>query len=200
MVGWIAKRWHSIWHLGLTPRSGNALLFAVVCVGIATVVRVGAWAISPDSAASPPVLFRDAGRCACRGWRIWNIGGRIGRNRRLFSVCTGGLGPCSIQVGTASKPRAVRHLLGYCWASQSYRGLLQQLRATEVTRELLNRELVHRIKNVLANVQGIVGQTLVDQKTLRDVINARIAALGATNDLLVKSDWQSASLREILIS
>ena len=85
------------------------------------------------------------------------------------------------------------------WAAQSYCGLLQRLRATEAARELLNRELVHRIKNILANVQGIVGQTLVDQKILRNAINARITALGATNDLLVRSNWHSASLREILI-
>ncbi len=85
------------------------------------------------------------------------------------------------------------------WAAQSYRGLLQRLRASEAARELLNRELVHRIKNVLANVQGVVGQALVDQKALRNAINARIAALAATNDLLVRSNWQSASLRDILI-
>jgi two-component sensor histidine kinase len=76
---------------------------------------------------------------------------------------------------------------------------LQRLRANETTRELLNRELVHRIKNILANVQGIVGQSLADQKSLRNAINDRITALGATNDLLVKSDWHTASLREILI-
>jgi two-component sensor histidine kinase len=85
------------------------------------------------------------------------------------------------------------------WAAQSYRALLQRLRATEAARDLLNREL-HRIKNVLASVQGIVGQTLADQKTVRDAINSRIAALGATNDLLVKSGWHSASIREILIN
>jgi two-component sensor histidine kinase len=85
------------------------------------------------------------------------------------------------------------------WAAQSYRGLLRRLRTTEAKRELLNSELVHRTKNILANVQCIVGQTLADQKTLRDVINARIAAFAATNDLLVKSNWHSASLRAILL-
>jgi two-component sensor histidine kinase len=82
------------------------------------------------------------------------------------------------------------------WAAQSYRGLLQRLRASEARRELLNRELVHRIKNILANVQGIIGQALVDQKTLRNAINARITALAATNELLVRSSWQEASLRD----
>ncbi len=200
MVGWIAKRWHSIWHLGLTPRSGNALLFAVVCVGIATVVRVGLGRISPDSAVFAPYYSATLVAALVGGGESGTLAAGLGATAAyfLFVPEDWGLAPFRLEqlvslvlYGTSS--------VVIVWAAQSYRGLLQQLRATEVTRELLNRELVHRIKNVLANVQGIVGQTLVDQKTLRDVINARIAALGATNDLLVKSDWQSASLREILI-
>jgi diguanylate cyclase len=35
---------------------------------------------------------------------------------------------------------------------------------------------------------------------LREKINARITALAATNDLLFKSDWQYAFLKDILIS
>jgi two-component sensor histidine kinase len=48
-------------------------------------------------------------------------------------------------------------------------------------------------------VQAIVRQTLRDQKHVGDEITARIAALGATNDLLVRSDWRTASLRGILV-
>ena len=82
-------------------------------------------------------------------------------------------------------------------AAQSYRGLLQRLRSEEATRQLLNLELVHRIKNVLAGVQAIVGQALRNQDDLLETVSGRLAALGATNDLLVRSEWQSAPLREI---
>ena len=84
-------------------------------------------------------------------------------------------------------------------AAQSYRGLLQRLRSEEATRQLLNLELVHRIKNVLAGVQAIVGQALRNQDDLLETVSGRLAALGATNDLLVRSEWQSAPLREILV-
>jgi two-component sensor histidine kinase len=84
------------------------------------------------------------------------------------------------------------------WAAQSYRTLLQRLRSEEATRQLLNLELVHRIKNILAGVQAIVGQALRNQDDLLETVSGRLAALGATNELLVQSEWQSAPLREIL--
>lgn len=65
-------------------------------------------------------------------------------------------------------------------------------------RRLLNNEMNHRIKNILANVQAILNQTLHDQKDIRDKTIARITSLAATNDVLVKADWSGASLRGIL--
>ena len=85
------------------------------------------------------------------------------------------------------------------WAAQSYRGLLERLRSEEATRQLLNLELVHRIKNILAGVQGIIGQALRNQEDLLETVSGRLAALGATNNLLINSEWQSAPLREILL-
>jgi hypothetical protein len=52
-------------------------------------------------------------------------------------------------------------------------------------------------QNVLVAVQAIVGQALRNQDDLLETISARLAALGATNDLLVASEWQSAPLREM---
>jgi two-component sensor histidine kinase len=85
------------------------------------------------------------------------------------------------------------------WAAKSYRGLLQRLRSEETAIKLLNLELVHRIKNMLAGVQAIVGHSLRDQRELLDTVSARLAALGATNDLLIGSEWRSAPLRDILV-
>lgn len=65
--------------------------------------------------------------------------------------------------------------------------------------QLLNLELVHRIKNILVGVQSIVGQSLRDQQDLLETVSARLAALGATNDFLVQSEWRSANLRDILV-
>jgi two-component sensor histidine kinase len=200
MVGWASNRWHSIWHLGLTPRSGAALFFTVACVGIASALRIGLGRISPDSAVFAPYYSATLVAALVGGAESGALAAGLGALAAyyLFVPEDWGLAPFRLEqlvslvlYGTSS--------VVIIWAAQSYRGLLQRLRATEAARELLNRELVHRIKNILANVQGIVGQTLVDQKILRNAINARITALGATSDLLVRSDWHSASLREILI-
>ena len=51
---------------------------------------------------------------------------------------------------------------------------------------------------MLANVQAIINQTLRGQPDVLNKLNARVAALEATNDLLVGSDWRSVSLRDII--
>ena len=54
LVKWGNERWHSIWHNGLHPRSVASLTFALACVGIATLVRIGLGLVSPDSAVFAP--------------------------------------------------------------------------------------------------------------------------------------------------
>jgi two-component sensor histidine kinase len=200
MIEWATNRWHSIWHAGLLPRSAAALFFAVVCVGIATAVRISLGLISPDSAVFAPYYSATLVAALVGGAEAGSLAGGLGglAAYSLFVPPHWGLASFRLEqlvslvlYGTSS--------VVIIWAAQSYRCLLQRLRVEEATRELLNRELVHRIKNILANVQGIVGQALVGQETLRNAISARIAAFAATNDLLVKTEWQSASLREILV-
>jgi two-component sensor histidine kinase len=83
-------------------------------------------------------------------------------------------------------------------ATESHRRLLHQLRSEESMRQLLNYELAHRIRNILANVQAILRQSLGGHKDVLEVVNARIAALGATHDLLVRSKSRATSVRDIL--
>jgi two-component sensor histidine kinase len=200
MLQWATNRWHSIWHVGLTARSGGALLFAVVSVVIATALRIGLGHISPDSAVFAPYYSATLVAALVGGAESGILAAGLGAFAAyyLFVPPDWSFAPFRLEqlvslvlYGTSS--------VVIIWAAHSYRGLLHRLRSTEATRELLNRELVHRIKNILANVQGIVTQTLIGQKMLRDAINDRITALGATNDLLVRSDWRSASLRDILV-
>ena len=195
-MGWL----RSLWNVGLTPRSGAALIFAFACVGIATAVRVGLGLISPDSAVFAPVLLRTLVAALVGGAESGTLATGLGAVAAYYLFVPPEWGLASFRLeqlvslvlyGTSS--------IVIIWAAQSYRGLLQRLRASEATRELLNRELMHRIKNILANVQGIIGQALVDQKTLRNAINARITALAATNELLVRSGWQEALSWKILI-
>jgi len=86
------------------------------------------------------------------------------------------------------------------WMAESYRGAIRRVEAQEAKRQLLLRELQHRSANTLASVQAIVTQTLRDNKEDARKINGRIAALAATNDLLTKSEDQTADLREIVLA
>jgi len=64
---------------------------------------------------------------------------------------------------------------------------LARLRAEE-QQELLNRELSHRMKNLLAMVQSIATQTMrtaADVDTAKEVLAGRLIALGQAHDLLM---------------
>jgi PAS domain S-box-containing protein len=67
------------------------------------------------------------------------------------------------------------------------RAALARVRAEE-QQELVNRELSHRMKNLLAMVQSIATQTMrsaVDVDTAKEVLAGRLIALGQAHDLLL---------------
>ena len=62
-------------------------------------------------------------------------------------------------------------------------------------------ELHHRIRNMLATVQGIANFTArstTDLEVFRLTFPARIAALGQTHTLLLENDWSRIALRELV--
>jgi two-component sensor histidine kinase len=199
MMDWASNRWRSIWHAGLRPCSAAALLFAVASVAIATVVRIGLGLISPDSAVFAPYYSATLVAALVGGAEAGVLAAALGALAAycLFVPPEWGLASFRLEQLVSLVLYAASSVV-IVWAAKSYRGLLQRLRSEQATRQLLNLELVHRIKNILTGVQSIVGQSLRDQGDLLETVSARLAALGATNELLVKSELQSASLREIL--
>ncbi len=68
---------------------------------------------------------------------------------------------------------------------------------------LLMRELTHRSKNLLTVIQAIMRQTASNSASLEDFetrFMARLQSLAGSHDLLVREDWQGASLRELVYS
>lgn len=66
---------------------------------------------------------------------------------------------------------------------------------------LLNGELGHRLKNVLALVQSIANQTIRQADSVEaanDAFASRLVALGKATDVLTSTAWQSASLRDVV--
>lgn len=84
-------------------------------------------------------------------------------------------------------------------ASAIARDISARKRAEEHQR-VLNAELDHRVKNVLATVCAIVDQTREASTTYADFVEGidhRIRSLASTHDLLSRGNWHGVSLAEI---
>jgi two-component sensor histidine kinase len=65
--------------------------------------------------------------------------------------------------------------------------------------QLLRREVNHRAKNILSVVQAMAQQTKASScEEHISRLNERIRGLSASYDLLVKNEWQSVSLAELV--
>ena len=98
-------------------------------------------------------------------------------------------------------------MLGFCfffamasltlWISQVYRALLQSLHEEQRERLVLMKELQHRGRNSLMVVQAIVNQTLRGHRKEADKINERIKALAATDELITRSTDRLVDLKDV---
>lgn len=80
-------------------------------------------------------------------------------------------------------------------------GRVLERRRTEEHLRLMVNELNHRVKNSLAIVQSIAAQTFKAEgleEAPRRAFESRLAALAAAHDLLTTSNWESASLIEVI--
>ena len=76
----------------------------------------------------------------------------------------------------------------------------EQKRAEE-HRELLMRELNHRVRNTLLIVQSVAEQTARSSASVdvfKQTFASRLAAISRTHDLLTRDGWTSAPLRDVL--
>ncbi|CAN7256951.1 sensor histidine kinase [Caulobacter sp. LjRoot300] len=82
------------------------------------------------------------------------------------------------------------------------RDITERKRAEELQRLLVN-ELNHRVKNTLATVQSVAGQTLRNASDLdgaRDSLTTRLLALARAHDILTLESWEGAELRDVVAS
>lgn len=87
-------------------------------------------------------------------------------------------------------------LIGYGTVTRDFR----ERRRAEDDMRLMNGELAHRLKNVLAVVQSVAAQTLrgiPEAEAASQNLSARLVALGAATDVLTGRSWRSADLREL---
>ena len=72
--------------------------------------------------------------------------------------------------------------------------------AEDARQNILNREIHHRMKNTLAMVQALAQQTLrgVSERDAVATLEQRLFALGKAHDVLLRNDWEAASLSGIV--
>jgi PAS domain S-box-containing protein len=78
---------------------------------------------------------------------------------------------------------------------------ITERKRAEEHRSLLANELSHRVKNMLATLQAIVGQTIRNSGSLEEAgetLSARIQSMDAANDLLVNERFESAAMRDLV--
>ena len=70
----------------------------------------------------------------------------------------------------------------------------------EDRQRLLNEELSHRMKNMLAMIQAIANQTLkrVTEQEAVEGFQARLLALSSAHDVLLQQSWTAAPMREVV--
>ncbi len=80
-----------------------------------------------------------------------------------------------------------------------FQDITERKQAEDQQRFLLD-ELNHRVKNTLATVQSIAGQTLRSTTTsaqFKEAFEGRLLALSKTHDLLTRKSWREADLHDI---
>jgi PAS domain S-box-containing protein len=80
---------------------------------------------------------------------------------------------------------------------------MTERKESEAHLRLLLRELTHRSKNLLAVIQGMARQTARHAGSVDSFLNrfgARVQALAASHDLLVRESWHGASIDELIRS
>ena len=78
---------------------------------------------------------------------------------------------------------------------------ITERKLAEGHRELLLKELSHRVKNTLATIQSMAGQTLrgaSSPEEFRSAFGARLQAIAASHDLLVAANHASVSLPDLV--
>jgi two-component sensor histidine kinase len=79
-------------------------------------------------------------------------------------------------------------------------GLLDELGRRDRERDLLGREIAHRVKNTLAIVQAIAHQTIRGGPDGFSTFSMRLNALGRAYDVLLAGEWQSSTLEKVVES
>jgi two-component sensor histidine kinase len=185
--------------LRLKPGSTEAYGFAVFCIALATLIRWASGMLAGDgfvfASYYPAVLFA-----------TYAGGAMTGGFAALLSVVIGWWAFIPPHFAfTPFTAEIYSKLLAFLfasaliiWGAERYRRLLTRLEEEEELRELAVGELAHRLKNKIATIQSVISAKLRDDPKTRNAIISLLSSLSATDDLIMATQGQGASFRDIL--
>jgi len=191
------------WQGTSQPAPAFSIGFAVACLALSTAIRFGLSLIRPDvffTPYFPAVLFATA------------FGGfRIG----IATALAGGLLGVTVNFSDAPVDFARFALMAMfllvcgltIWGIEHYRSIAshyheisKRLTKEETYRKLVVDELQHRLKNKLSTIHAVLHQVLHKHPEIWDLIDGRIRALSATDDLIARADGRGCELKELLLA
>jgi two-component sensor histidine kinase len=102
--------------------------------------------------------------------------------------------PAALQARIAERDQALAEL-------KQVMADMVEMKEHEARQRFLLDELNHRVKNTLASVQSIAGQTMKNATSVEDfrqTFTPRLMSLSATHNLLSERTWEGASFRALL--
>lgn len=190
-IGALARR-------GFRQNSVTGFAFAAACVAIAALIRwlMGVWFGSTLYF----VAFFPAVILAALFAGFWP-----GLFALAFSVVLGVVFfvPTSMMAGLPAS--FVSNLVIYLaagfatvWLGHLFRSAVRELQAEQAQRELILKEVEHRARNMGALGAAIVQFSLKDNREAADLINIRMRALQATNELITRAPKMEPDIESIV--
>ena len=192
--------WHG-WQGISQPSTAFCVGFCAVCLLLSTSARWGLAQIRPDVFFTPyfPAVFFATAVC----------GLRYGFATALWA---GVLGlAVNFSAATADVARVMLLVIFWIvaaltiWGVAHYRGMVVQQREVsqkliqeEGYRKLVVEELQHRAKNKLSTIHAVLHQVLHNQPQVWSVIDHRLRALSATDDLILRADGSGCDIGDLL--
>jgi two-component sensor histidine kinase len=190
-IGALARR-------GFEPNSVAGFLFAGACIAAAVLVRwlLGMW----FGATLYFVAFFPAVIIASLFAGFWP-----GMFALVVSVVIGLLlfVPSNLMTGLPAPflaNLAIYVVAGFStvWLGHLFRSLVRELQIEQAQRELILKEVEHRARNMGALGAAIVQFSLKDNREAADLINTRMRALQATNDLITRAPKMEPDIESII--
>lgn len=110
--------------------------------------------------------------------------------------------PSGVERVLLSSARPIRHPEGAILGAVQISLDITDRKRGEEHRKLLANELNHRVKNTLAVVQSIAGQTIRNATSLPEAgrtLSSRLVSLAKAHDLLTQQNWSGADLNDLIL-